>query len=96
MLAWVGVHLAPECSSVEIEIGIDDPRTEDVRSLPTTHLGFSRRVTPAEYSFALDVEGPLEPGVTFFSAREAGRLVGVAALKRLDESHAELKSMHTS
>jgi len=91
-----GVHLAQECSSVEIEIGIDDPRTEEVRSLLATHLEFTRGVTPAEYSFALDVEELLEPGVTFFSARQAGHLVGVAALKRLDETHAELKSMHTS
>jgi putative acetyltransferase len=37
----------------------------------------------------------VEPNVTLFSAREAGELVGIAALKRLDESHAELKSMHT-
>lgn len=94
-LGWE-VQVGPQCSSVEIEIGIDDPRTEDVRSLLTTHLGFSRTVTPTEYAFALDVEELLQPGVTFFSAREAGRLVGVAALKRLDETHAELKSMHTT
>ena len=37
----------------------------------------------------------MDPGVTFFSARDGGRLVAVAALKRLDEGHAELKSMHT-
>ena len=30
-----------------------------------------------------------------FSARRATVVVGIAALKRLDDSHAELKSMHT-
>jgi putative acetyltransferase len=45
---------------------------------------------------ALDVEGLLEPAVTFFSARQDGVLLGVGAIKRLDESHAELKSMHTT
>lgn len=77
------------------EIAIDYPRADDVRALLTIHLGYSRGATPAEYSFALDVEELVDPGVSFFSARAAGRLIGVAALKWLDEEHAELKSMHT-
>lgn len=80
---------------MSLVIGVDDPNGEDVRRLLAVHLAFSRATTPIEYSFALDVGRLLEPDVTFFSARRAGDLVGVAALKRLDESHAELKSMHT-
>jgi putative acetyltransferase len=38
----------------------------------------------------------MDPAITVFSARRAGVLLGVAALSRLDEAHAELKSMHTS
>lgn len=57
--------------------------------------GIARRATPAEYSFALEVEQLVDPAVTLFSARQADELVAVAALKRLDASHAELKSMHT-
>jgi putative acetyltransferase len=34
--------------------------------------------------------------VTFFSFRAEGELLGVAALKRLDDEHAEIKSMHTA
>lgn len=34
--------------------------------------------------------------VNFFSAGWDGVLVGIGALKHLDESHAELKSMHTA
>jgi len=78
-----------------LEIGVDDPRRDDVRALLRTHLAFMRTTTPVEYSFALDVEELVDPAITFFSAREEGRLVGVAALKRLDDEHAELKSMHT-
>jgi len=44
---------------------------------------------------ALDTAGLLDPAVTFFSARRGGVLLGVGALKRLDRSQAELKSMHT-
>ena|ERR1700694_848454 len=78
-----------------LTIGFDDPRSEDVRALLQAHLAFSRSVTPPEYSFALDIDGLLDPGVTFFSARRDGVLVGAGALKRLDEQHAEIKSMHT-
>lgn len=80
---------------MKVDIAVDDPRADDVRSLLAIHLRFSHTSTPREYSFALDVEQLVDPSVTFFSARDAGRLVGVAALKRLDASDAELKSMHT-
>jgi putative acetyltransferase len=80
---------------MDLEIGVDDPRSEDVRELLAVHLALSRTLTPPEYSFALDTDELAADGVTFFSARRGGRLVGIAALKRLDESHAELKSMHT-
>jgi putative acetyltransferase len=82
-------------SGMELAIRVDDPRAEDVRELLAIHLGFSRGVTPAEYSFALDEDQLVDPGITFFSARRAGQLVGIAALRRLDETHGELKSMHT-
>ncbi len=45
---------------------------------------------------ALDLDGLLDPSVTFFSYRADGELVAVGALKRLDSSHAELKSMHVA
>jgi putative acetyltransferase len=67
-----------------------------VRALLEAHLAFAREMTPAEHVHALDVEGLLEPAVTFFSARRDGVLLGVGALKRLDGSHAEIKSMHTA
>ena len=84
-----------QTARVDLEIAVDDPRAADVRELLAAHRAFSRAVTPAEYSFALDVDELAEPGVTFFSARSNGWLVGVAALKRQDDVHAEIKSMHT-
>ena len=76
-------------------VAADDPRVDDVRALLERHLAFAREVTPPAGVHALDVEHLLDPTVTFFSARRDGELLGVGALKRLDESHAELKSMHT-
>ena len=79
---------------MSLEIGVDDPRADDVGDLLATHLAFSRSVTPPEYSFALEAEELVGPGVTFFGARRRGVLVGVTALKRIDHLEAELKSMH--
>jgi putative acetyltransferase len=80
---------------VELRIAVDDVCGEDVRALLAVHVDAARSSTPAEYSFALDADQLRDPAVTFFAAREGDRLVGVAALKRLDAHHAELKSMHT-
>lgn len=77
------------------EISIDDPGAPDVRRLLATHLAFARGLTPPEDAHALDVDGLLDPAVTFFSLRRDGALLAVGALKRLDPGHAEVKSMHT-
>jgi len=78
------------------EISIDDPRADDVRSLLTRHLAFAHSLSPPEDVHALDVDGLVDPAVTFFSFRVNGDLLGVAALKRLGADHAEVKSMHTA
>ena len=81
---------------MDLVIAIDDPRIDDVRTLLDRHLAFARDVTPPDHVHAMEVDDLLGPAVTFFSARRDGVLLGVGALKRLDETHAELKSMHTS
>ena len=81
---------------MDLVIAVDDPRMGDVRTLLDRHLAFAREVTPPDHVHAMDVDDLLSPAVTFFSARRDGALLGVGALKRLDETHAELKSMHTS
>lgn len=80
----------------EGDISIDDPRAPDVRELLERHLAFANLHSPPEDVHALDVDALLDPAVTFFSFRRAGELLGVAALKRLDAGHAEVKSMHTA
>jgi len=77
-------------------ISIDDPRADDVRALIDRHLEFARATTPPEHVFALDLDGLVDPAVTFFTYRVNGDVIGMAALKHLDDSHAELKSMHTA
>ena len=77
-------------------ISTDDPRVDDVRELLELHLSFATANTPPEDVHALEVDALLDPSVTFFSYRLNGELLGVAALKRLDAHHAEIKSMHTA
>jgi putative acetyltransferase len=78
------------------EISVDDPRKPDVQALLEQHLALMLSATPPEHSFALDVDGLLDPAITFCSLRTAGELLGVGAIKQLDAGHAEIKSMHTA
>jgi putative acetyltransferase len=77
-------------------IEIEDPRRPDVAALLGRHLEFCNAHTPPENVYALDLGGLLEPSVTFFALRRNGELLGVGALKELDATHAEIKSMHTA
>jgi putative acetyltransferase len=80
----------------ELVIGPDDPRIDDIVELLWRHLAFANEHSPPEDVHALDVDGLVDPAITFCSARRAGELLAVGALKRLDDDHAELKSMHTA
>jgi putative acetyltransferase len=80
----------------EEQIAADDPRKPDVLALLERHLEFALAQTPPEHSFALDMDGLLDPAITFFSYRAYGTVLGIGAIKRLGPDHAELKSMHTA
>ena len=67
-----------------------------MRALLERHLEFARSNSPPEDAHALDVDGLVERGVTFFSFRRDGELLAVGALKELDPRHAEVKSMRTT
>ena len=77
-------------------IAPDDPLAGDVAALLDRHLDFARSCTSPGFVFALDADELVQPDVTFCSARRDGQLMAVGALKELDASHGELKSMHTS
>lgn len=81
---------------MQLVIAVDDPWAEDVRALLDRHLGFAHDESPPEHVHALTPERLVDPAVTFFTARREGELLAVGALKELDASHGEVKSMHTS
>jgi putative acetyltransferase len=80
----------------ELDIAIADPKLDDVRQLVEHHLKFGRSHSPPQDAHALEVDSLLDPAVTLFSIRRRGELVAIGALKRLDDQHAELKTMHTA
>lgn len=75
---------------------MDDPRSADARALLQRHLAFAHTHTPDEHAYALDIDALLGPAITFFSFRADGELLAVGALKQLDDTHGEIKSMHTA
>ena len=80
----------------DLAFRIENPLTDDVRSLIETHLSFASSITPPEDVHALAIDGLLADDITLFGARADGRLLAIGALRRLDGSHVELKSMHTA
>jgi len=73
--------------------GLDDPR---VIRLLGIHLASSRAQTAPGSAHALDLAGLKSPEIWFWSAWDGDHLLAVGAMKRLSESHGEVKSMHTA
>lgn len=78
------------------EIREDDLSGEDTRALLEYHLSGMRDDSPPGYSFALDLTGLTSADVTVWSAWDGPTLAGIGALKQLDDSNAEIKSMRTA
>jgi len=76
-----------------IEGGLDLP---DVAALLAEHLRGMADHSPPESIHALDLPALRAPGMTFWTARDEGELLGCAALRELDPTHGEIKSMRTA
>jgi putative acetyltransferase len=78
-------------------IAPDDPRTADIVALLEAHLALMHSQSPPEDCHALDLDGLVAANISFFSVRgQDGALLGIGALKQLDPTHVEIKSMHTA
>jgi putative acetyltransferase len=80
---------------VDLIIAVADPDAADVCALLNRHLSFAQVQSPPEHVHALQSRAWADPDLTLFGARRGGSLMGVGAIRRLDETHAELKAMHT-
>jgi putative acetyltransferase len=72
--------------------GLDDPR---VQALLSHHFHSARAETAPGSAHALDLSGLKSPNIHFWTAWDEDRVIAIGALKRLSESHGEIKSMHT-
>jgi putative acetyltransferase len=79
-----------------MDIRIDDLSGPEVKKILTEHLEDMFAASPPECVFALDLDGLKKPNITFWTVWEDKQLLGCGALKTLDETHAEIKSMRTT
>jgi putative acetyltransferase len=79
-----------------MKIAVDDLSGPEVAQFLDEHVREMLSVSPPESKHALDLDGLRRPEVTFWAVRDGGSVVGCGAIKRLDERHAEVKSMRTA
>lgn len=79
-----------------MDIRTDDPGNPPVAELLREHLRSMEQTSPPESRHALDIEGLRQPDIAFFGIWDGDRLAGCGALKALDDTHAEIKSMRTA
>ena len=78
------------------EIRLDDLRGPEIAALLQEHLDDMKLHSPPESIHALDLEKLRRPEITFWSLWQDGELLGCGAIKQLDATHGEIKSMRTS
>ena len=79
-----------------VKILEDDLSGEAIRELVAFHLSGMHANSPACKVHALPVEKLRQPGVTFYSAWVGNALAGMGAIRELDPTHGELKSMRVA
>jgi len=67
----------------------------DVQELLASHVAAMHSHSPPEACHVLPAERLRDDTITFFSAREGGRLLAIGALKALGGGAGEIKSMRT-
>jgi putative acetyltransferase len=77
------------------EIREDDLSGEPTRGLLALHMAGMQANSPPGSVFALDLSGLQRPEITVWSVWERNALLGIGALKVLDATTGEIKSMRT-
>lgn len=79
-----------------MEIRVDDLSGPEIAALLTEHLECMAQVSPPESRHALDLNQLRQPDITFWTAWTVQGLAGCGALKEIDSTHGEVKSMRTA
>ena len=83
-------------SVAAVHIEVDDLSRAAVRALIGEHLSDMYAESPAESVHALDLDALRKPDVTFWTAWSGPNLLACGALKELNPSEGELKTMRTA
>ncbi len=83
-------------NTLQMEIRLDDLRGTEIAALLQEHLDSMALHSPPESVHALDLERLRKPGITFWTAWHDDELLGCCAIKELDPTHGEIKSMRTA
>jgi putative acetyltransferase len=81
---------------VVLRIRPDDLQDPLVHALLREHLAGVALHSPPESIHALDLDGLRAPGMSFWTAWDGEDLLACGALKELDATHGEVKSMRTA
>jgi putative acetyltransferase len=81
---------------VEYRIVEDDLSGAEVAELHALHLSGMFELSPADKVHALPIERLRQPDVTFYSAWAGDDLAAIGAIKQLDSTSGELKSMRAA
>lgn len=77
-------------------IKLDDLSSPEIAELLAEHLRDMHELSPPESVHALDLDELRKPDIALWSVWLDDDLVGCGALKELDETHGEIKSMRTA
>ena len=75
-------------------IAEEHPLTPDLDLLFQRHTADMHADTPPESIHMMDKGALAAPGIRFFVLREGAAALAMGAFKRIDDGHAEIKSMH--
>lgn len=75
-------------------IAEEHPLTPDLDLLFQRHTADMHADTPPESIHMMDKGALASPGIRFFVLRDGGAPLAMGAFKRIDATHAEIKSMH--
>ena len=78
-----------------MHIELDDLSRTQVHDLLREHLDQMQALSPPESMHALDLSKLKSPDISFWTVWEGATLLGCGALKQLDHTHGEVKSMRT-
>ncbi|CAN4279726.1 GNAT family N-acetyltransferase [Pseudoxanthomonas sp. LjRoot125] len=79
-----------------MDLRLDDLRHPAVIALLQEHLDWMHRTSPPESVHALDLDALRQPDIAFWTLWDGETLAGCGALRALDATHGEVKSMRTA